>query len=83
MFQLLHVAVQTAPHDAARSCNFISAVATAQSPTKPPLLKSLLAMASASMLNQDTLLVHQKDLLLVHQEDLLLVHQEYRLATDA
>ena len=69
MFQLLHVAAQTAPHDAALLCTSVPAVASALSPTKPPLLKSLLALASASMLNQDTLLVHQDDLLLVHQED--------------
>ena len=69
MFQLLHVAAQTAPHDAALLCTSFSAVATAQSPTKPPFWKSLLALVSGSMLNQDTLLVHQEDLLLVHQED--------------
>ena len=69
MFQLLHVAAQTAPHDAALLCTSTPAVATAQSPTKPPFWKSLLALVSGSMLNQDTLLVHQEDLLLVHQED--------------
>ena len=69
MFQLLHVAAQTAPHDAALLCTSIPAVATAQSPTKPPFWKSLLVLVSGSMLNQDTLLVHQGDLLLVHQED--------------
>ena len=69
MFQLLHMAAQTAPHDAALLCTFISAVATAQSPTKPLFWKSLLALVSGSMLNQDTLLVHQGDLLLAHQED--------------
>ena len=68
MFQLLHVAAQTAPQDAALLCTSILAVATAQSPTKPPFWKSLLALVSRSMLNQDTLLVHQEDLLLVHQE---------------
>ena len=50
-------------------CTSIPAVATAQSPTKPPFWKSLLALVSGSMLNQDTLLLHQEDLLLVHQED--------------
>ena len=69
MFRLLHVAAQTTPHDAALSCTSISAVATAQSPTKPLLLKSLLGLASTSTLNQDTLLIHQEDLLLVHHED--------------
>ena len=57
MFQLLHVAAQTAPHDAALLCTSIPAVATAQSPTKPPFWKSLLALVSGSMLNQDTLLL--------------------------
>ena len=69
MFQLLHVAAQTAPHDAALLCTSFPAVATAQSPTNPPFWKSLLALVSGSMLNQDTLLIHQEDLLLVHQED--------------
>ena len=69
LFQLLHVAAQTAPPDAALSCTSIPAVATTQRPTKPQLLKSLLALAFASMLNQDTLVVHREDLLLVHQED--------------
>ena len=69
MFQLLHVAAHTAPHDAALLCTSISAVATAQSPMKPPFWKSLLALVSGSMLNQDTLLLHLEDLLLVHQED--------------
>ena len=69
MFQLLHVAAQTAADDAALLCTSIPAVATAQSPTKPPFWKSLVALVSGSMLNQDTLLVHQEDLLLVHQED--------------
>ena len=57
MFQLQHVAAQTAPHDAALLCTSIPAVATAQSPTKPLFWKSLLALVSGSMLNQDTLLV--------------------------
>ena len=69
MFQLLHVAAQTAPNDAALFCTSIPAVATAQSPTKPPYLQSLLALVSGSMLNQETLMVHQEDLLLFHQED--------------
>ena len=69
MFQLLHLAAQTAPQDAALLCTSIPAVATTQSPTKPPLWKSLLVLVSGSMLNQDTLLLHQEDLLLVHQED--------------
>ena len=71
MFNLLHVAAQTAPNNAALLCTSIPAVATAQSPTKPPFLKSLLALESASMSNQDKLLVHLEDLVLVHQEDLL------------
>ena len=69
MFQLLHVAAQTAPHNAALLCTSIPAVATAQNATKPPFWKSLLALVSGSMLNQDTLLLHQEGLLLVHQED--------------
>ena len=69
MFRLLHVAAQTAPQNAALLCTSIPSVATAQSPTKPPFWKSLLALVSGSMLNQDTLLVHQEDRLLVHQED--------------
>ena len=67
MFQLLHVAAHTAPQDLALSCTSIPAVETAQSPMKPPFLKSLLALVSGSVLNQDTLLVHQEDLLLIHQ----------------
>ena len=69
MFQLLHVAARTAPHNAALSSTSIPAVATAQSPTKPPLLKLLLVLVSATMSNQDTELAHREDLLLVHQAD--------------
>ena len=69
MFQLLQVAAQTAPHDTALLCTSIPPVATAHSPTKPPFLKSLLALVSGSMLNQDTLLVHQEDLLLLQRGD--------------
>ena len=58
MIQLLFVAAQTTPHDAALLCTSTPAVATAQSPTKPQLLKSLLALAGASMWNHDMLLVH-------------------------